>query len=147
MLESCRNCPTNNAAPYLWFWKNKDSAFGTWYYRQTFSNKFLENYRKLAWLIGILSSVTPVVFHSHVLMRLQTCPINWVGEGGGELWLRFIAGRRTWMFKILRILGEGRWFPRARFLKGRWALMRIKILFHFLYLPSYALLRVTFLLS
>ena len=67
--------------------------------------------------------------------------------GEGELWLRFIAGRRTWMFEILRILGEGRWFPRARFLKGRWALMRIKILFHFLYLPSYALLRVTFLLS
>ena len=67
--------------------------------------------------------------------------------GERELWLRFIAGRRTWMFEILRILGEGRWFPRARFLKGRWALMRIKILFHFLYLPSYALLRVTFLLS
>ena len=47
------------------------------------SKKFLENYRKLAGLIGILSSVTPVVFHSHVLMRLQTCPINWVGRGGG----------------------------------------------------------------
>ena len=40
------------------------------------SDKFLENYRKLAGLIGIFSPVTPAVVHSHVLMRLKTCSIN-----------------------------------------------------------------------
>ena len=70
--------------------------------------------------------------------------------GGGENsdYGSLPVGERTWMFKILRILGEGRWFPRARFLKGRWALMRIKILLHFFYLPhqyfvSWSYIRVT----